>query len=133
MRLHGIDLLKAAALILGGVLLATPVSAQTSPQARLFVTVSDSSGGVLPTATITVTPATQGAVTPRARTAVTSKTGLAVLEALTPGTYAIQAEFTGFETRVLSNVRLQAGDNRHTLVLQSAAIRCGHLPSSLWV
>lgn len=43
--------------------------------------------------------------------------GLATLEGLTPGTYVIQAEFPGFEPRVMKDVRLRNGDNRQVAIL----------------
>lgn len=37
---------------------------------------------------------------------------------LVAGRYTVQAEFPGFDTGVLTGVRVRAGDNRQTLVLK---------------
>ena len=36
---------------------------------------------------------------------------------MVPGRYSIQAEFPGFDTGTLKDVRLRPGDNRHIIVL----------------
>jgi hypothetical protein len=107
-------------LALCGLVLAPPVIAQAPGDARLLLTVVDTTGGVLPGATVTVTgleDATRSAV-PQATT--TSAQGLATLPGLRPGRYGIQVEFPGFETAVARDVRLRPGDNKQmvTLTLQ---------------
>jgi hypothetical protein len=48
----------------------------------------------------------------------TSDAGIATITGLTPGVYTIEIEFSGFEKRVLTDVRVRAGDNnRQTAVL----------------
>src|SRR5205807_669612 len=49
--------------------------------------------------------------------AKTTDQGIATVAGLAPGRYAIQAEFPGFETRVLKDVRVRTGDNKHVIVL----------------
>ncbi len=91
--------------------------AQATRPGRLLVTVADPSGAVIPNATVTVTgqeSATKG--TPIAPVK-TTEAGLATLEALALGRYTIQAEFPGFETTTVKDVRVRAGDNKHAIVL----------------
>ena len=91
---------------------AAPAAAQSRPDvARLLVTVVDQSGAVIPNAKVTVTgqePATSKAeIAP----APTSLAGVATIDGLPAGRYTIQAEFRGFETVTVRDVRVRAGDN----------------------
>jgi hypothetical protein len=95
---------------------AAIVRAQT-PDAKLTVTVVDPTGGVLPTATVTLTgqdPATQQAVM---NPVAASDKGIAVFEHLVPGLYSLEAEFTQFNPTIVKDVRLKSGDNTRTVVL----------------
>lgn len=86
--------------------------------ATLRVTVVDPSGAVIVGATVTVTglePVTQTATLPAIKTA---DTGIATIPNLAPGRYSIQAEFPGFDARLLKDVRIRAGENRQVAVLQ---------------
>ena len=100
-------------------ILATPVTAgaQSGEPGRLVVTVADQTQSVLPNATVTLTLQREGSLTPPA-TAATSRVGAAVFEGLEPGRYTIQAEFPGFEPATIRDVRVRAGDNRRTVILQ---------------
>jgi hypothetical protein len=96
---------------------AHPAVAQDAPRrARLLVTVLDQTGAVLPNAPVTVsrqdTPS--GAVP---RTGRTAGSGVAVFDDLDPARYLIQASFTGFQTVIVRDVRLRAGDSRRTITL----------------
>jgi hypothetical protein len=88
---------------------------QATRDARVAITVVDQTGAVIPNATVTVTPLTD----PKAplAPAKTGEKGIANIAGLAPGHYSIQAEFAGFEPRVLKDVNLRAGDNRHVVVL----------------
>jgi len=92
-----------------------PANPQSTRDARAAVTVVDQTGAVLPDATVTVTSLdTPGKViTPEK----TNDKGIASLAGLAPGRYTIQAEYPGFETHVLKDVRLRTGDNKHVVVL----------------
>src|SRR5262249_29385476 len=50
--------------------------------------------------------------------AKTSDVGVATLSTIRPGRYTVQAAFPGFETRVLRDVRIRAGENKQVAVLQ---------------
>ena len=96
---------------------ARPAAAQAPRDARLLVTVVDQTAGVLPGATVTVTGLEDATRAAALGPATTSAQGLATLTGLRPGRYTIRAEFPGFETSVLKEVRLRAGDNRQVLTL----------------
>ena len=91
-----------------------PVS-QASKDARVMVTVVDQTGAVIPNAKVTVTPVPDSgaAIAP----VMTNDKGVATLIALAPGRYSIAAEFPGFEPRILKDVQVKAGDNKHVAVL----------------
>jgi hypothetical protein len=93
------------------------VLAQAPRDATLIVTVVDQTRAVIPAATVTVTgleDATKAASVPPAKT---SDVGVATVAGLKPGRYVIAAEFPGFQTAVLKDVRIRAGDNKHVIVL----------------
>ena len=96
-------------------LLATGASAQTAREARVAVTVVDQTGAVILNAKVTVTPAVDAKAP--AASVMTNDKGVATITGLTPGRFSIQAEFPGFETRLLKDVQLRAGDNKHVAVL----------------
>ena len=96
-------------------LCSAPAFAQTR-QARLLVTVVDQTGAVIPNATMTVVRTEDPAKTVIGPVKSDEK-GVATLEGLTPGTYVVEVAFPGFETRILKDVRLRAGDNRQGAIL----------------
>src|SRR4029450_2891728 len=63
---------------------------------------TDTSGAVLPGATVTLTHTETG----RTRTVVTDSAGEFTAPSLSPGTYTISVELSGFKTVAVSNVRL---------------------------
>jgi hypothetical protein len=88
-----------------------------APAGTLVVTIVDSTGAVLPGATVTVAgiePATKAiAVEP----VKASDQGVATIQKLAPGRYSVKAEFSGFETRMLPDVRVRNGNNKQVLML----------------
>lgn len=99
------------------VLAPTGVVAQAERNATLLVTVVDETRGVLAGATVTLTgidPSTKaGTIAPVTAT----ERGLATFGQLLPGRYAIRADFSGFQTRMLPDVRIRSGENKQVLVL----------------
>jgi hypothetical protein len=89
--------------------------AQAVQNVRVTVTVVDQTGAVVPNATVTLISADdpKRAIAP----VTTNDKGIASLTGLAPGRYRIEAEFPGFERRVLNDVRLKPGDNKHVAVL----------------
>src|SRR5476651_1067393 len=86
--LHAAYVCAAVAMFLA---LSTSVFAQTTGQ--IIGTIVDAQGGVLPGVTVSATsPQLQGT-----RTAVTDGSGTFRFPTLTPGTYSIKAELSGFQ------------------------------------
>jgi hypothetical protein len=106
-------LLSAVALALS----AHPAFAQATRDGRLLITVVDQTNAVIHDATVTVTglePATQKVAVEPAKTI---QTGQATIGGLVPGRYTVRAEFPGFATGVLKEIRVRQGDNRHIVIL----------------
>jgi len=99
------------------VCLAAATTAFAQASARLRIVVKDPSGAVIPNATIHVAPADGTAGEPAAPSAKTDGEGAATVADLRPGRYSVTAEFPGFETRTLDDIRLRSGDNRREIVL----------------
>jgi Carboxypeptidase regulatory-like domain/TonB dependent receptor-like, beta-barrel len=96
-------------------LLMAGQAAQSPRDARVTITVVDQTGAVIPKATVTITPLADPK-TPLPPVTTGDK-GIALVPGVAPGHYAIQAEFPGFEPRLLKDIQVKAGENRHVLVL----------------
>jgi Carboxypeptidase regulatory-like domain/TonB dependent receptor-like, beta-barrel len=96
-------------------MLAASPLLQTPRDARVTVTVVDQTGAVIQNATVTAT-ALDAPGTPIPPAQSTDK-GMATIGGLAPGRYEIKVEFPGFETRVLKDVRIKSGDNKHVAAL----------------
>jgi hypothetical protein len=104
---------------IGSLVVVAGAFAQAQPQrdGRLLITVVDPTNGVLPGATVTVVgleDATKAVTIPPVKT---TEAGLATVDKLRPGRYAIQGEFPGFDLGLMRDVRVRAGDNKHILIL----------------
>lgn len=106
--------------------------AQAQGPGRLDVTVVDQTGAVIPSASVTISgddDATRATTHPPS---LTSGTGIATLDGLRPGRYTVVAEFSGFQTTVVKDVRIRAGLNRQRIVLAiskvEAAVTVGRDP-----
>ena len=86
--------------------------------ATLRVTVVDPSGAVIVGAAVTVTGAEPATRSMQIEAVQTSGTGVAIITSLMPGRYTVDATFPGFQKRTLSDVRLRAGDNRQSAMLE---------------
>src|SRR2546422_11505935 len=75
--------------------------AQTAPTGTLRVTVVDPSGAVIVGATVTVSGGDDATRRATVATVRTSDTGVAVVPALMPGRYTLEAGFPGLEKGVL--------------------------------
>lgn len=109
--------MNAAAFLLLVSLAAAGAPAQADRPATLLVTVLDETRGVLPGATVTLTGIDESTKSAAIEPALTSPQGQVRFEKLAPGRYAIRAEFSGFQTRTLPDVRVRAGDNRQVVIL----------------
>ena len=82
---------------------------------RILGTVTDTTGGAVAGATVTVTDVQRGI----SRTLTTDQSGEYVATSLLPGTYSVRAESKGFKTVEHANLLLQVGnDLKVDLVLQ---------------
>ena len=102
-------------------LLVMPAAAagQQDSTSRLVVTVVDPSGSVVPAATVRVTRPRDAAATPVVPEVTTDGLGIAVVERLPLGRYAISVTFTGFDQAMVQDVTIGSGSNslRVTLVI----------------
>ena len=87
------------------------------------MTINDTTGGALPTATVTLTGLESANRELKIHRSRRRTSGIAIFDALAPGRYAVVAEFTGFETSPPREVRVRAGDNRLTIVLALARLK----------
>lgn len=109
--------MRAFRLSVAVMLLWLPLSALAQqPRGQLQVTVLDQTGGVLPGATVTISPADASTTSAFQHTETTAE-GIAAFSGLTPGRYVIKAEFPGFEAAVNLNVDVHRGENKQTLTL----------------
>ena len=83
---------------------ALPATAQTAGEGTIQGTVSDTTGAVVPNATITATDTATGLVTTR----ISSSAGFFNIAPLPPGTYSIRVEAKGFKTLVQDDVVVDA-------------------------
>jgi hypothetical protein len=109
--------------VLAIVLVASPVFAQAPPTGRLLVTVADQTGAVILGATVTVAAAEDATKAITIEPVKTSDRGIATIERLVPGRYTIQVEFEGFQTRLVKDVRVRAGDNKQVAVLSLESLK----------
>lgn len=109
-------------LLLNALTAVTAASAgQTrTPDATFRATVSDQTGAVIVGATVILQPL-EGDRLPSEK--VTNERGEAIFTGLAPGRYSVQAQFPGFEPRVLQDVRLRTGgETRRDLRLELAKL-----------
>lgn len=110
------DLLYACVITLG--VITTDLFAmapQRSAPGSLRVVVHDPSGAVIPGAVVQVTDA-EGAGTPVAEVKSDGQ-GVAVSTGMEPGRYSISVSFPGFETKMLTDVRIKSGETRRDVTL----------------
>ena len=91
--------------------------AQAPPTGKLLVTLVDETNGVLPGATVTLAGIDTANKSVAIPAATTTDKGQATFDNLIPGRYSIKGEFSGFQARVLPEVRVRAGENKQVLML----------------
>ena len=90
------------------------------------MTIVDPSGAVIAGATVIVAgaeDATKAATASIPGPVQTSSQGIATVAGLVPGRYTVQGSFPGFQTRLIDDVRVRAGENRQVLLLPIEALR----------
>src|SRR5438552_1322867 len=100
---------KVFVLALVALFATSAIAGAQSQTGSIFGKATDSSGGVLPGVTVTVT----GPVLLQPLTAVTSETGSYQFPRLDIGTYSVKFELTGFKTVVNEGIRVTVGFNAH--------------------
>jgi hypothetical protein len=108
---------KFGCIAVATILFVRPAFAQATREGRLIVTVVDQSNAVLPGATVTAMGSEDATAKVTLAPVQTQTNGIATVPAVPPGRYNIQAEFPGFDSGVLKDVRVRAGDNRHVVIL----------------
>ncbi|HUQ87078.1 MAG TPA: TonB-dependent receptor [Vicinamibacterales bacterium] len=98
---------------------AAAAFAQTPAPAAgtLVVTVVDSTGAVLPGATVTVTGIEAANKAIAIEPVKATEQGVATIPKIAAGRYSIRADFAGFETRMLPDVRVRSGNNKQVVML----------------
>jgi hypothetical protein len=117
-------IVRTALLVASFVSIATrPALAQPQRAGTLHVTVVDPSGAVIAGATVTVTGIEDSTKAAAPDPVKTSDQGVATVAGLAPGRYALQAEFPGFETRLVKEFRVRAGDNKQLMLLPIESLK----------
>jgi len=101
---------------------ALPAWSQTRT-ATLTITVFDQTRAVIGGATVTVAGTDDATKAVGTMTVTTSNEGIATVPDLMPGRYTIEAQFPGFEPRVLANVAVRAGNNKQVALLTVAGLK----------
>ena len=105
----GLNLRRALLGLFAFALLICPLITRAQElSATLSGVVTDSSGAVIPKATVSVTQTSTGAV----RTVQSDESGNYVVTNLQAGTYTVSVSFTGFETSIAKNVALNVAEKR---------------------
>src|ERR1700745_181837 len=97
---------SASLLVIGLLLLSLPVFSQGS-QGAIRGAIFDSSGANIPGATVTITDVDRGTT----RVLISDEAGQYAATGLTPGTYKVRAELTGFAPVERSNVKVEISNN----------------------
>ena len=105
----------AIACLLTGV---TDAVAQRPETGTLRVVVKDPSGAVIPGAIVQVKGAEERTAAVTRNDLASDGQGIAVAAELTPGRYAVEIAFPGFETLTIPDVRVRAGDNKRDAALK---------------
>ena len=98
-------------------LLPAMAYAQAARDARVHVTVVDPTGGVIPTATVTLVGLDAATRDAAPAALQTNEKGIATFERVIPGRYSIQAKFDGFDLGLLRDLRINAGESRRVVML----------------
>ena len=109
--------MRVAVLCCIALLAAAESFAQTDRNGTLLVTVVDETRAVLPGANVTLAGTEAATKTAAARTAATNPQGQATFQNLPPGRYSVAAEFPGFQTRTLPDIRVRTGENKQAVML----------------
>lgn len=106
----------AIAFVLCLVWSVSPAAAQTR-DAKLIITVNDQTSGVLPGATVTLTGLDDATKTAAPIVTRTADRGLATIENLSAGRYALRIDMDGFDSTLMPDLKIVKGDNKRTITM----------------
>jgi hypothetical protein len=109
--------MRALLILLLACLTSAQAFAQGDRNAAVLITIVDETRAVLPGAMVTLTGIDSSNKAEVIKPEPTSQQGQVKFENLRPGRYSIAAEFPGFQTRALPDVRIRSGENRQVLML----------------
>jgi hypothetical protein len=109
--------MRALLILLLACLTSAQAFAQGDRNAAVLITIVDETRAVLPGAMVTLTGIDPSNKAEVIKPEPTSQQGQVKFENLRPGRYSIAAEFPGFQTRALPDVRIRSGENRQVLML----------------
>ena len=109
--------MRALLILLLACLTSAQAFAQGDRNATVLITIVDETRAVLPGAMVTLTGIDPSNKAEVIKPEPTSQQGQVKFENLRPGRYSIAAEFPGFQTRALPDVRIRSGENRQVLML----------------
>ena len=92
--------------------------AQRAQTGSLRLVVKDPSGGVIPGAVVQVRGVEDRTASVMKNDLRSDGQGVATADDLVPGRYSLEVTFAGFETLVVPDVRIRAGENRRDAVLK---------------
>jgi hypothetical protein len=115
-----------AALAIGGTADAA-AQARSTPSATLRLTVKDPSGAVIPGAVVRIRGIEAGTDRVSGADHLSDGQGTATIAGLPPGRYAVDVSFPGFQTSVIPDLRLRAGETRRDVVLAIEKLDENHL------
>ncbi len=95
---------------------AVPALAQTK-DAKLILTVTDQTAGVLPGATVTVTGLEDATKGPAPIVTRTADRGVVTVENLAAGKYSVRIDMDGFDSTLMPDLKIAKGDNKRTIVM----------------
>src|SRR5436190_6747351 len=104
----------AAALVIA----APAAEAQRVQTGSLRVVVKDPSGGVIPGALVQLKGTEDRTASVMKNDLPSDGQGVASADDLVPGRYSLEVSFAGFETLVVTDLRIRAGENRREAVLK---------------
>jgi hypothetical protein len=101
-------------------LFAIGVSQTSAParDAKLIVTVTDQTQGVLPGATVTITGLDAATKSAAPMVAHTADKGAVTVDNLAAGLYSVRIEMDGFNPMLIPDVRLGKGDNKRNVTME---------------
>ena len=99
------------------VLLAVGVGQTPVRDAKLIVTVTDQTAGVLPGATVTITGLDAATKSAAPIITHTADKGAVTVENLAQGLYSVRIDMDGFNPMLIPDVKLGKGDNKRSITM----------------